>query len=131
MKHLLNIINDHLVPFMGYLLAFIAPVGPLIICIQVVVFSDYLLSKVLLRKKNIPHNYTKIKILILVGVYVWLILMLRVVEDFIIKDTHLLSNAMAGYILWNHLKKLIQNIDQFANTNLWEQIEAFIKKIKL
>jgi purine-cytosine permease-like protein len=131
MKSLQSIINEHLVPFIGYLAAFLAPVGPLIVSIQLVVFSDYLICKMLFRKKNIPLHYTKEKILILTATYIWLILMLRVLEDFLLNDTNAVSNITAGYILWNHLKQLIKNIDTFANTDLWSQIENIIKKIKL
>lgn len=126
-----NILENHLVPFIGYLAAFLAPVGGMIIAIQVVVFSDYLICKLLVKKRNIPSEYRWEKILVIAAVYIWVLLMLRVLEDFIIKDTHAVSNIFAGYVLWNHLKKLIKNIDAYANIKLWDQVEELIKKIKV
>lgn len=126
-----NWINEHLHNLLGYILAFLAPVGPLLIIMQMVVISDYFISKHLAKKKGKIEQLRKLHIILLVGLYVWIFLMLRVIEDFLMNGTALISNVYAGYVMWIHIKRLIQNIDEFAGTDMWNKIEAFINKIKV
>lgn len=126
-----NWINQHLHDLLGYIFAFLAPVGPLLILMQMVVLSDYFLSKKLSRKRGRIESLRKLHIIFLMGIYVWVFLMLRVIEDFLMNGTALISNVYAGYVMWIHIKRLIQNIDEFAGTDLWNKIQDMINKIKV
>lgn len=130
----LNILKQHLLPFVGYLAAFIAPAGALIISLEVVLILETAIGKYAKGKgkgrKKIP-TYSVKQVVIKTGIYVWLILVLRVVDLAFFEGQPYLSNVMAGYLVWDHLKQLIKNIDFAFGSKIWQQIQTSINRIKL
>lgn len=128
-------------PFISYFLAFISPISWFIVVIEVVMVAELIFNNLVYRMSSEPPPVESAlkdrkllswkKVLLTTGLYVWLIIMLRIVELAFMNDTPILSKIVAGYITWNHVKQLIKNIDVYSGSNLWGQIEGTINKIKI
>ena len=124
-------LKSHIYPFIGYFLAFISPVSWFIVAIEIVMFAEMIFGNLSagVKKEPLPYNWKKV--LLSTGLYVWLIMIARIIEVAFFKDTPVVSKILAGYITWNHVKQLIKNIDAYTGSNLWGQIEDTINKIKI
>lgn len=124
-------INKHLVSFLGYLAAFLAPIGSFIVAIELLLFVEMIVGQIAFRKKKSSENYSWKKVLLNTMLYIWSIMIIRVVEIAFFSDQMIMSKVMAGYIVWNHFKLFIRNLGHVTGVDLWAQIEATINKIKL
>jgi len=128
---ILNIINKHIVPLLGYLAAYLAPIGGFVITIVALLFSNLVIGWLLERNKKIKSNQSWRKFGIVTGIYIWIVLIMRTADHVFLNDTPVLSKFIAGYMCWDQLKILIKNIDSYSGGHLWQQIEETLKKIKL
>lgn len=126
---LTDIIHQHLLPLLAYIAAYIAPAGPFILVMEMVILSDHCLSWLMFKQRKLTERPSALQMIIKMAIFSWLILMLLVIEDFMLNKVNVLSNIMAGYITWIYVRKIIQNIDIYTNTNLWNKIEDTINKL--
>jgi hypothetical protein len=130
-SYLSDVLNKHLVFFIGYLTAFLAPIGSFIVAIEVLMLAEMVIGQIAARKSNTGEKYFWKKVLLNTALYIWTIMVLRVVETAFFKDEMIMSKIMAGYIVWNHFKLLVKNLGVVIGVDLWAQIESTINKIKL
>lgn len=134
MKHAISYIwNNHAGPFIGYLAAFIAPSALVIISLQLVVLSQWLTGGAAARKKGEEKRYHSFaSILIKGGVYVFIVLQLRVCEIAFLEGTKIpLANIMGGYFFIRELKVNIDNASVIFGYDVWEAIVKAVNKIKI
>lgn len=126
-----SIWNNHLLPFVGYLAAFFSPISVIVITLQVVVWGQLATSwAAWMKNKSYQGVQTFAAVLVKTGMYVFLLLILRVCELEVLKGIPV-AKVLGGYWVIRELKVNLDNVSVVVGHDLWGEIMKVVNKIKI